>query len=841
MREGVTYHAARFNIMNFDWQTDEEDRWEEPEVTAESDVTERPYARSRHWLATGLVLLVAVGIGSLLYWQLKVRVDQGAKRVEEDVLATFTLVHSIAQGQDRELFVSVLSGRDPNWTSLQKELMDAGALFDRSAFGFQSDGAEPTIVSVELSPDLMEATVTSEEGYTIDVGNRVTESVRLQQTTVFRLGGQRWLLAPPENDFWGDWAVYEGARLRLTYPERDAEIGERLALDLDEKLGQMCSALPGLFCPPVPFHVHLDRSPAGFLALVDRPAFWAEGQIVLPAPTLVGLPLDEAGYQALYRGYAAVIVSAAITHLVEWQCCHHALFYEALLDKQLNQLGLRPWPLTAGGYETASGTMVDITTVETLWNAPYTTTLTAAERWQLRATVDFLLDQATSTSVAQMQRLMPAGPMSFRSWLFTLSQHDPDFDGLEGNSLNREWLAFLFERSPVAQEPPPVPFPDQDILLLCGYRPEVQLYRYDAAAHTWDIELTTAEPYERMVALPDGSGVVLEGHSIVEGESVVSLFTIWQQGRTEATYWEASDGQWYSFLGKTNPDGQALLLESPSTSRLLDLSSCSPAGCEPAQVVPGSLTWSLDGWYTLVNRPSYEGEQQYTLYLADETGQPIKVLEVGSEPFWIDGERFGYIRGGGLSGSAVVVAGREDEATQVVLNRDDVIAAVGEVANAERLRFDDVVVNPADTDQIAVLARTTVNANTSVGSHAYFLLWQHSTGELRPLFELPDVAVGSFDFSPDGRWLIATTFIGDTVILARAPTMHLYDFEQGETTAFSRNDQAGFFSRSVWSADSQWLLTLDATSLTLLAPAHDYERPIFPPADDCDSAVWIAR
>jgi hypothetical protein len=826
--------------MNFDWQTDEEDRWEEPEAAAEPAAEERSRFLSRRWLATGIVLLLAVGIGSLLYWQLKVRVDQGAKRVEEDVLATFTLVRSIAKDGDRELFVSVLSGRDPGWTSIQKDLMDAGALFDRSAFGFQSDGAEPAIVSVELSPDLMEAAVTSEEGYTIDVGNGVTESVRLQQTTVFRLGGQRWLLAPPENDFWGDWAVYEGTWLRLTYPERDAAIGERLGFDLDEKLGQMCSALPGLLCPPVPFHVHLDRSPAGFLALVNRPAFWAEGRIILPAPALVGLPLDEAGYQALYRGYAALVVSAAVTHLVEWPCCQHALFYEALLDKQLNQLGLRPWPLTAAGYETADETMVDVTTVETLWNAPYTTTLTAAERWQLRATVDFLLDRATSTSAAQMQRLMPAGLMPFRSWLLTLSQHDPDFDGLEGDSLNREWLAFVFGRSPAAHEPPPIPLPNQDILLLCNAGALVELHRYDTPTGEWHVELTTFDPYERMVALPGNQRIILEGHRTVEDQAVVSLFALWQAGQVQTAYWEASDGQWYSFLGKTNPEGQVLLLESPSTSRLLDLGSCGVDECEPAEVVPGSLTWSPDGQFTVANQLVFDGLQQYNLYLANGDGRPIKELEAGSRPFWLDGETFGYIRGGGLSGSALVLAGLEDEPAEVVLEREEVVAAVGDIANADRLRFYDVVVNPADTNQVALLARTALNFNDATGSHAYLLLWARSTGELRPLFELPDAAVGLVDFSPDGRWLMAIPFRDDTVLPGLQP-VYLFDLEQGKLQTFLPAETVSFFQQPVWSADSHWLLAWDATNLTLLAPAYEYERPIFPPADDCNSAVWIAR
>jgi hypothetical protein len=826
--------------MNFDWQTDEENQWKEKDTAVEPEPQARPRSRLRRWLAVGVVLFLALGVGSLLYWQLKVRVDQGAKRVEEDVLATYTLIRSIAEEQDRELFVSVLSGRDPNWTSIQKDLMDKGVLFDRSPFGFQSDGAEPTIASVELSPDLMEATVLSEEGYTLDVGNGVTESVRLQHTTVFRLGGQRWLLAPAENEFWGDWAVYEGAWLRLTYPERDAEIGERLAFDLDEKLGQMCSALPGLFCPPGrPFHVHLDRSPAGFLTLVDQPAFWAEGQIILPAPTLVGRPLDEAGYQALYRGYAALIVSAAITHLVEWQCCQHALFYEALLDKQLNQLGLRPWPLTVDGYETAAGTMVEIETVETLWNSPYTTTLTTAERWQLRAMVDFLLDQATSTSVAQMQRSLPADPMPFRSWLFSLSQQDPDFDGLEGNSLNRQWLSFVFEHTPAAKEAPPVPFPEQDVLLLCGFRPVAQLHRYNTNLGQWHIELETQEPYERMMALPGGQAVVLEGHRVVEDRAATSLFTIWQEGRAVTTYWEASDGHWYSFLGQAHPGGDSLLLQSWSNARLLDVTSCLPDGCEPAALLPGSLAWSPDGQHTLINQ-YFPGGQPNLLVLADPAGQPIQELEQGSEPFWLDEQTYGYLRGAGQGGSAVVVADLSGESGQQVLERAEVAAYLGTVEDISRLKFYSAAVNPADPDQIALLARTTVNANDAAGSHAYFLLWQRSTGRLRLLFDVPEVWIRFFLFSPDGRWLMAATYTEERLPSANQ-LLHLYDLEQEETRAIPLDDETSAFAPPIWSADSQWLLLFGATTLTLLAPAHHYERPIFPPADDCNSVAWVAK
>ncbi|MCZ7669469.1 MAG: hypothetical protein M5U34_20970 [Chloroflexi bacterium] len=127
----------------------------------------------------------------------------------------------------------------------------------------------------------------------------------LTQTAVYRRGERSWLLAPPLSDFWGEWVINKGERLTLIYPQRDAAIAERLAVDLEEVVAQICEQ-PGF--PPctdsLKIALRLDTSPASLAQGVDRRSlFDKQAYLNLPAPTLFGLPQNEAGYEALLRAY----------------------------------------------------------------------------------------------------------------------------------------------------------------------------------------------------------------------------------------------------------------------------------------------------------------------------------------------------------------------------------------------------------------------------------------------------------------------------------------------------------------------------------------------------------
>ncbi len=228
---------------------------------------------------------------------------------------------------------------------------------DRSALGLRADSASPQDVVVNLSPDLTEAEVVVEQAYTTlpSVAGRgvdITETVRLRQTLVFSLDAQRqeWLLGAPGADFWGKSISTEGRFLTLIYPERDASIGSRLARDLDELLGRLCrETSAGACAPDTPLHMRLDTR-LNSLALALNPDIAAartisSGQMALPAPTLIGLPVDEAGYRALLRYYGRTLVRevvlAGIVQAPDWRT---AELIQAGIDRQMNRLGLLAWP-----------------------------------------------------------------------------------------------------------------------------------------------------------------------------------------------------------------------------------------------------------------------------------------------------------------------------------------------------------------------------------------------------------------------------------------------------------------------------------------------------------------
>ena len=136
----------------------------------------------------------------------------------------------------------------------------------------------------------------------------------------------------------------------------------------------------------------------------------------MPAPTLVGLPLDDAGYQALFRGYASQLVTALISRFVDYDCCRQLPFYQALVDYQLNQLSLKPWPVTAANYAQIRDEQMLLTDLAGLWRSENPDDLLGEDGWRVYAVVDYLLKADSSVSAASLQReLLSRG--SFFGWL----------------------------------------------------------------------------------------------------------------------------------------------------------------------------------------------------------------------------------------------------------------------------------------------------------------------------------------------------------------------------------------------------------------------------------------
>ncbi len=365
-------------MSNFSWHEDEKLGWGQPPEPVPEPLPRRPAWRR---LLLAALLVIALGTGATaVYRQLSQRAAAISSALEEEVRSSHSLLVQAAQQQDGELLATLLSGRDLDWAEAQQLLAQEGLYYDRPGFGLTWLADETTTAvavadaAITLNPELNTAVLVTTQLYAVAIGNGLTQTVALQQTAVYRPGPDRWLMTSPDAEFWGEALTIQTARLKLTYPERDAAVARRLAIDLDDKMAEACRLI--VECPPdLRLTLNLTTNPEALYTANRRPYAQSEESISapfagqytlpllplasaslnLPAPTLVGMPQDEAAYRALARGYAARLLSAYMAQHLGWRCCQQAEFFQAALDWQLAQVGLRPSPLRAADYGAALG------------------------------------------------------------------------------------------------------------------------------------------------------------------------------------------------------------------------------------------------------------------------------------------------------------------------------------------------------------------------------------------------------------------------------------------------------------------------------------------------------
>lgn len=337
----------------FDWQTEEDGEWESTDHSV--GVTRK----SRRWLwAVAIVVALVLAAGAVL-WQVRERVSSAEAARSNDIISSFNLIRQAAESNDAELFRNLLSGSDLQWASIQQALFAEGWLFDLSAFGLDTYPTQTTDVEVSLSPELDSAEVVAVATYRVRSMEPFTDTINLRQTSVFRRG-ERWIWSPPKDAFWGELETAEGQYVSIAYPARDEELVRRLLDDLDRIVAQMCAEVEHLDCIyGMRLHLSLSRDPAALLELTERfvtsgyygtkvsgrvsSRFGRPGglELTLPTPSLIGLPVDHAGYQALLRGYGAHLAIGLAQRLVDADCCGSEARFRAAIQVMLRDLGLR--------------------------------------------------------------------------------------------------------------------------------------------------------------------------------------------------------------------------------------------------------------------------------------------------------------------------------------------------------------------------------------------------------------------------------------------------------------------------------------------------------------------
>jgi hypothetical protein len=297
-------------MSQFNWQQDAEDQWEETVIYTPEP---KPGPKRRRWWLIPVILLALAVAGWLVYRQAARRVAETTTAVTRDLLSSHNLLLQAAYNKDIDLFMTLLSGRDVQWTAAQEAMLPAGTVLNRPSFGLYATFArepdltttENRLISLDFSPDFLSAELVLSQAYSYTLPDGHRQTATLQQTAIYRQGSQRWLYAPPEADFWGSTLNHERDQLIVVYSERDEEIAQRLGVDLEQTLNQLCRILEGINCPDdMNVTLVLSPDPKTFVNLAYPPSLWESGlRIELPTPTLVGLPVDEAGYLALARVY----------------------------------------------------------------------------------------------------------------------------------------------------------------------------------------------------------------------------------------------------------------------------------------------------------------------------------------------------------------------------------------------------------------------------------------------------------------------------------------------------------------------------------------------------------
>lgn len=823
--------------MSFDWRTEtDEDDWEKeltPSVAAEA----APPRKWGRWLAAGLALLLIGVIAGLLVRRAEQQVEMATTAVERDVLTTHELIQQTALRDDRELFLSLLSASDPAWRAIQEELFRRQALASRPVLGLVAVLPPGDNITVTIAPDLKAAEVSTTHIFSITTPHGPAQTARLRQVSVYQQAATGWLLAPPTAEFWGRPIVNRGPYLTLTYPERDELVGGRLAADLEQIINQLCAPAVELACPAgLQIELQLETSPLYLLRLTDQ----SEANAVamkLPAPSLVGVPVDEAGYQALRRAYGTLLATRLIEQLGGQPCCGQAELAEVLLARQLYLLDLQPWPLRPADYQTIWQNPTSLYQLGSAWEG-------AATDWRLSyALVDFLTYLAPEISPVRLRRELEM-TASYQEWLrlfvWTERLSDPQ--------LEQEWLNLHFERLAAAATPSPIALPNQDLLLTCTQQPGniFDLYHYDLAGH-WVQEIPERDFYA-LYGLPDNSGVLVMDQVAGLGGPLISRVSLWRDGRQQTVY---SGPTFYYYDEQADPTGQKLALLGVDSSQgetfaaLLDLATCRAGDCE-LQPMDGFPLWSPDGRQTILtdnNQPGLSGNGQQLFYRGDERGYLRSSVAVGTgiSPFWLDNESYGYVRS--VSEPAVVRANFEDFTANVFLSRETLKAAIPTEAPVNALQIIEAVVSPADSDLLFLRVRER--------SQDFVLSYRMSTAELTyrfttgPLVEqfsndADDVNLGSLSFSPDGRWLTLSATGPNRPGIAPLWQQYLYDLESGSLRTLSF-DPFFVFPEQQWSADSQWLVRLGSGFLHLSAPAYNYQQVIELPFFDCTNVVWVNR
>ncbi|MCA9985494.1 MAG: hypothetical protein KDE59_14410, partial [Anaerolineales bacterium] len=489
----------------FDWRTDEEE-WDE--APTEETIPAGP-SPARRWPL--IVLIVAIAFGLISYLTIREvdsRTSAALDAAQANLQASLQQVVRADQEQDPELLRNVLSGRDDNWAAAAELSAEMGSLYQRESFGWQLD-SEPRIITQTGTVDLTEYVVQFALDYQVAVRTGALEPLTLNHTARFRQGTDgRWLLTPPDADYWGPTRQRANNAVETTFPEIDAGFGYPFAQEVERLVDRVCNVLAEMDCvPDIIIHVDLSTDPASLTSLVDwQDSLTGRFDFVLPTPSLFGQPTTLLGQTRLRETYLRIIAQGLIGAYADYDCCQHIVFYEWLLQEQLRRLSLGPGHLPRelpgqNGLYQPVPTQLDLETLEKAWDE--TEPADSDNIRSLLIPLFSFLTREGRTSHTALQRSLLNPDQSFWNWLWSLEDGRHTADGLQ-----RLYAEYAQQQQPLNQQ--------ETLLLSCIDQQSSSLELFQFNPHSNELAAVAAAP-------PQGNAFHLMSSS--SGATYVSSLT----------------------------------------------------------------------------------------------------------------------------------------------------------------------------------------------------------------------------------------------------------------------------------------------------------------------------
>lgn len=551
-----------------------------------------------------------------------------------------------------------------------------------------------------------------------------------------------------------------------------------------------------------------------------------------------------------------------------WECCQHGYMVELLLEYQLNQLALGPWPVNESTYRRVRDEQLSFNDATTLWRHTERLLVRHVDEWRLYAAIDFLANAIPGLSAAEMLQSLPASG-NVVNWLTQVSASSELGSGqwvLE--NLDQAWQIVTLQGT-LTPEDPPIERPDESFLLSCTTAEigdidrETPVYRYDIASGEWE-DLIDVEGYLWTSPLPDPATLLMQGYSV---DQDMWLTNLWRDNARTLAY-ETVGGFSVSF-GEADPTGRYLVsyvwdttLTNP-TAVALDLTQCDEEGCEATHLL-GLPIWSPDGSQVIMQgndaalpedvvraggrvfrfgsrSPLVESSLALGPGPIIENSRQLTDIGAGYAPFWLDNETYGYIRlvapqaPDAYVGQEVVLGSVNSDAVTPILSSTDFPPILG-TTTLRRLTLGYVMPHPIARQKLFIYA---VN---EIQNEGYIILYDLETGQAETRIRLGNILDHSLGFSDDGRFLtVSSSDQSGQDADEQSGLLYLHDIEQNQTTQLAMRMPTFFSSVNYdWTPDGDWLLiALDQNLLALAAPEYGFVQPIPHPYGICESVTRV--